>query len=73
VKKEKVRKIIVEEGVESLPYECFYECTLLEQVQLPSSLISIGKDSFYGCYKLAEIKIPEGVTTIGDGAFHKCE
>jgi hypothetical protein len=41
-------------------------------VQLPSSLINIGRNAFTGCESLTELNIPEGVQQISRGAFSGC-
>jgi hypothetical protein len=41
-------------------------------VQLPSSLINIGRNAFTGCESLIELTIPEGVQQISRGAFSGC-
>lgn len=48
-------------------------CTSLEAVELPTSLLWIGASSFNKCSRLKEIKIPEGVKIIGDDAFTDCK
>ena len=44
----------------------------LDEVQLPSTLTTIGADAFNGCFRLKNISIPAGVTEIGDNAFANC-
>ena len=43
------------EGCGELPYGCFYGCTMLKQVVLPSSLYSVGEKAFYGCAGMTDI------------------
>ena len=48
---------VVPEGVTSIANRCFYECSSLTNIQLPSSLISIGKYAF--CHECDwESKVP---------------
>jgi hypothetical protein len=41
-------------------------------VQLPATLINIGRNSFTGCESLVELSIPDGVQQISRGAFSGC-
>lgn len=45
---------------------------VLEQVELPDGITSIGSYSFKGCSGLWDVTIPEGVTSIGAHAFEGC-
>ncbi|MBQ7203036.1 MAG: leucine-rich repeat domain-containing protein [Eubacterium sp.] len=53
-------------------YGCFQECTSLESITLPASLIEIEPFAFLGCTALKRIDIPNNVTTIGNYAFYQC-
>ena len=66
--------LILREGVKHLN-NAFNNCrSLTGSLELPSTLVTIGKDAFYGCSGLAgELHIPEGVTFIGDRAFCGCK
>ncbi len=67
----KIKKIIIEEGVTSLINWAFCNCTEATSVSIPNSLITIGTCSFLNC-GLISVTIPYGVTTIGRGAFDEC-
>ena len=41
----------------------------LSELELPASLISIGKRAFYGTHELRSLDLPNQLTTIGDNAF----
>ena len=47
-------------------------CNALQQVELPSTLASIGDLAFYYCGALSQIRIPASVTSIGTQAFEAC-
>ncbi|MFW6002583.1 MAG: leucine-rich repeat domain-containing protein, partial [archaeon] len=47
----------------------FHECTNLETISLPPSLIRIGNNAFEGCSSLRKIRIPKTVKSIGRYAF----
>ena len=55
-------------GLTSIEEEVFMSC-LLDHIELPSSITTIGHYAFAGCFYLDEISIPEGVTSIGRFAF----
>ena len=68
----RVRKVVVEEGVTSLPEQAFIGVDrYLEEVILPASLETIGAWAFYHLEGLRSGTIPENsqLTTIGSAAF----
>ncbi|MBR6313434.1 MAG: leucine-rich repeat protein [Clostridia bacterium] len=68
----RVRKVVVEEGVTSLPEQAFIGVDrYLEEVILPASLETIGAWAFYHLEGLRSVTIPENsqLTTIGSAAF----
>ena len=48
------------------------EWYLPTEIEIPSTLTSIGNYAFYGCSSLTSIVIPEGVISIGESAFSYC-
>ena len=50
----------------------FMNNTLLTEVTLPNTLITIGGCTFLGCSGIEHIDIPDSVTTIGYRAFENC-
>ncbi len=58
--------------VTSIGYNAFYNCKLLTNIEIPTSVISIGRDAFENCLSLTSIVIPNSVTTIGGWAFAGC-
>lgn len=50
----------------------FQDCTKLQSIELPSTIVNIGKQAFYNCAMLDDVVIPESVTEIGEKAFSKC-
>ena len=69
----KIKSLIISEGVTDLNKGCFSGSKKLEEVSLPKTLIKIGANAFSWCDSLKEIRIPESVTTIGAGAFEGCK
>ena len=47
----------------------FGQCTLLNSITIPDSVIKIGGAVFYGCDALESISLPDGIQEIGGGAF----
>ena len=50
----------------------FKNCSSLENIEIPSSVTSIGGAAFSGCRSLVSIEIPSSVTSIGGFAFQDC-
>jgi len=68
----KLKNIIIPDGVTSVGNAAFKDCSELEKVTLPDSVKSIGESAFSGCVGLQRITIPEGVTSIGIEVFAGC-
>lgn len=68
-KAEGLRHFDVPEGITSIGFDTFADCTSLESVTLPSTLKEIGYRGFYGCESLRQIDLPEGLESIDKGAF----
>ena len=64
--------LIIENGVERIGQNAFYNCSNMKSVSLPVSLKSIGDYSFADSYNITNLIIPEGVKTIGHNAFRWC-
>ena len=50
----------------------FRECHLLESVEIPDGVTTLGDYSFYSCKALTSIALPNGLQTIGKKAFYFC-
>ena len=70
---DKIKTIIISEGVTSIGERAFYSCTKLTSIIIPEGVTSIGESAFSGCQDLPSITIPESVTSIGDYAFYYCQ
>lgn len=68
----KLKRIEVPEGVIKIPAWTFSGSTSLQDVILPSTLMSIESDAFRGCLGLEKIRFNEGLETIKSGAFASC-
>ena len=51
---------------------CFYNCTSLTSINIPSSVTSLGDGCFKDCTSLTSIDIPSSVTSFGDYCFQNC-
>lgn len=69
---ENLKKVVLEEGVESIADSAFSYCTNLQEMTLPSGLKTIGRSAFRNC-GLTSINIPVSVTSVGDFAFQNCK
>ena len=66
---EKIKKVVIEEGVTKLGNYAFYELKNLTEVQLSNSLESIGYSVFYGCENLTTLNLPVNLKYVYDLAF----
>ena len=64
--------VVLEQGVSSITYYAFTDCTSLTDITIPSSVRSISGRMFYGCTSLTEITILSLITGIGADAFYGC-
>ena len=71
--KNKIKKIVIEDGVTSIGDWAFPECKNLTSITIPNSVTRIGDWGFTGCTSLKSIIIPNSVKRIGVGAFSSCE
>ena len=70
--REKVKKIILPEGLASIDSYTFHDCINLTGITLPDSLTSIGRYAFAGCEQLTKIMLPKGLVDIGCDVFSDC-
>ena len=70
--REKIKKVVIENGVTSIGDNAFYLCSGLTSITIPNSVTSIGKWAFCGCTGLTSITIPNSVTSIGENTFYGC-
>ena len=72
-KSDKIKSVIIENGVTNIGNVAFAYCHNLSSVTIPDSVTSIGSYSFCGGNtKLTDITIPDSVTSIGSFAFSHC-
>ena len=64
-----ITEVVVSEGIEEVGEHAFNSSTVLEKLDLPSTLKQIGPDMIEYCPKLSELNIEYGITDIGFRAF----
>ena len=71
---DKVERVILPEGLELIDEFAFSNVSKsLREVNIPSTVKTIGKSAFSGCEALETIEISEGVMKIDDYAFSGCK
>lgn len=62
----RIKKVVIEDGIECIESNAFLNCNFLEEVILPSSIKRIESQAFNGCVRLKHFTIPDGTEYIGD-------
>ena len=71
-KLEKIKKVVINDGVTNIGARAFYNCSGLTSITIPNSVTSIGGAAFCDCSSLTSVTIPNSVTSIGAKAFERC-
>lgn len=50
-----LEKLTLKGGFESLPYGALYNCSMLKEIEFPSTLYMVGERALYGCAGLTDI------------------
>ena len=61
------------EGIESIPFMCFFECASLKTINIPNGVTTIEENAFEGCSSMLTIVLPATLTTVEDSAFANCK
>ena len=69
---ERIKNVVISEGITSVGNAAFSGCTNLSSVSLPAGLTHLGESAFGGCSRLQSIDLPDTLTWIGDSAFAEC-
>ncbi len=69
--KNKIKQVIVVDGVTDIGSSAFRNCENLKKVTLPDSITKIGHDAFAYCYSLEEINLPKVLTYMSSGIFYR--
>lgn len=70
--KEKIKSVIIEDGVRSIGYKSFLSCSALTSVTIPDSVLYISSNAFEKCSALTEITIPDSINNLEAGTFEDC-
>ena len=70
--REKVKSLIIDEGVTQISPYSFYGLSNLKYVFIPQGIVYIKDYAFYGCTSLEKIILTDSVFKISDTAFEKC-
>ncbi|MBQ8942988.1 MAG: leucine-rich repeat domain-containing protein [Clostridia bacterium] len=64
--------ITVEEGVTGISPYLFSYTSLIERIDLPSTVVTIGEHAFDNCTGLKSLTVPNGITELDDYIFTGC-
>lgn len=70
--KQKIKKVIIEEGVTNIGKNAFHGCSELAEVHISKTVKKIGDSAFQDCTALTQIDIPDSVNSVGSFAFIGC-
>ena len=71
--RDKIKNVVVSDGVTTIGNYAFYGCSGLTSVTIPNSVTYIEGYAFAYCSGLTTINIPNSVTSIGNYAFQFCD
>ena len=66
ISKGNLQSVTLSDELETIPYQCFYNCDKLTSITFPSALKKIGD---YALPYLTNVQLPAGILTIGSGNF----
>ncbi len=69
--KDKIKKVVINNGVTNIGGGAFYECSNLTSISIPKSVKSIEIRAFWEC-GLTSVTLPNSVTSIEASAFSGC-
>ena len=70
--KDKIKKVIVEDGITSISSKAFYDCPNLTEVSIANTVTNIESSAFSNCTSLKSISFPSNVTKLGDYVLNGC-
>lgn len=69
---EKIKEIVLPEGLEEIEEMGMFRCWQMETIDFPSTLKKLGSDAMSYCGEVKYIFVPRSVTEIGHHAFYGC-
>lgn len=67
-----LKRVAVGKALKTVGSMAFYDCELLEAINLPDTVTEIGGRAFGDCKSLTEFRIPKGVTSLENDTFSYC-
>ena len=67
-----LKNVTIPDGVTSIDFRAFYNCTSLEKIDFSDSIKIISDEAFSRCTKITEAELPEGIENVGRNAFYNC-
>lgn len=71
--KDKIKTVIINDGVTSICEGAFSNCDNLVSFTIPDSVTFIGWSVFASCDSLTNVSIPYGLKSIGESMFQNCD
>lgn len=70
--RDRITRVVITDGVQSIAPLAFYDCKKLTSVYLPDSVTKIGSYAFANCEGLESIRLSPSLGVIEAAAFHSC-
>lgn len=68
-----VTDLVIPDGVVTIPYGIFRNCSKLTSVTIPNSVTSIGAYAFYYCTHITNVTLSNNISSIEDSTFYGCK
>ena len=70
--RERIAEVRIAYGITSIAEGMCYGCEKLQKIDIPNSVVEIGRAAFMYCVGFTDVGIPNSVTKIGMSAFCRC-
>lgn len=71
--RDKIKQVVIGDGVTDIGNYAFFLCTNLSAVTIPASVTRIGTYAFNQCKSLSSVTFPSGLLSLNRSAFAGCE